>query len=135
MSQTLQRLLSASRRQKGFTQKEVAHFAGMTRENYASAENGRRKDPLSPEQASRLARLLDIPMISLLEAMGYSLDVPGFDNEEEVALVQAYRRLTPAEKRMLRAAAGLPSSPLVYQAAASRGLQIADRPGNPEASE
>lgn len=129
MAKSFGRLLAERRRAKGFTQKEVASFIGMTRENYSWMETGRRKEPLGPDQAKRLSRLLDLDMLTLLNAMGYGVECPGFENEEEVALVAAYRRLSPAQQRMLRAAAGLPSPQAPYSPGAQQLRRIVDRLG------
>jgi len=84
-------MLADARKKKGLTQDDMANALGMTRGNYGHVESGRRKDPLTPDQAETVARRLGINMLDLVIAMGYPVKCPGLEGEKEVALLQAYR--------------------------------------------
>lgn len=53
------RLIADARKARDLTQEEVAAVLGMTRANYSQIETGARKEVLSPEVATKLARLLN----------------------------------------------------------------------------
>jgi transcriptional regulator with XRE-family HTH domain len=99
----------------------------MSRENYSQLETGRRKEPLTPQQAKAISKLFGIPMLTLVNAMGYPVEVEGFENEEEVALLDRYRHLPPTLQQAVRAVAGLPLPPQVYEASPPALRRIADR--------
>lgn len=130
---TLGQMIAAHRRAHGFIQKEVAERVGMTRENYSQLETGRRKEPLTPQQAKAISRLLGIPMLGLVNAMGYPVEFEGIEDEEEVVLLKAYRRLTPDLKQAMRAIAALPGPWQTVEGPAQlRRLAETDRPDHPE---
>jgi transcriptional regulator with XRE-family HTH domain len=80
----------------------------MTRETYSQLETGRRKEPVTPDQAQRLSRLLEVSMVELVSAMGYELRFDGIEDEAEVALLGAYREASEPARLAARAALGLP---------------------------
>lgn len=84
-------LVAAARRARQLTQQEVAERIGMKRELYSQLETGRRKEPLSPQQAADIERHLGISMLSIVNAMGYRVVPPGFQNPREAALLEAFR--------------------------------------------
>lgn len=83
----------------------------MTRETYSQLETGRRKEPVTPDQAKKLSALLEISMAELVTAMGYELSFDGIEDEAEVALLQAYREASDPARLAARAALGLPAPP------------------------
>lgn len=101
-------LVAQQRRRLGLLQKDVAERVGMTRETYSQLETGRRKEPVTPDQAKRLSLLLEISMAELVTAMGYELSFDGVEDEAEVALLQAYREASVPSRLAARAALGLP---------------------------
>lgn len=103
------RMLGDRRKAKGLTQEDVAAILGISRSNYSLVETGKTKEVIDPERAIKLARLLEIDMLDLVIAMGYPIRLPGFEDEEEAAFLQAYRQLTRDQQRVLRAAVGLGS--------------------------
>lgn len=98
------KLLAERRRAKHLTQEDVAGVLGMTRANYGLIEGGKRKEVIDPDRAIKLARLLDIDMFQLVAAMGYPLRIPGSLTEYEAQLLENYRRLSPAQQQVIRAA-------------------------------
>lgn len=104
-------LVSQHRKRLGLLQKDVAERVGMTRETYSQLETGRRKEPVTPDQATKLSRLLEISMAELVTAMGYALAFDGVEDEAEVALLQAYREASDPARLAARAALGLPFPP------------------------
>ncbi len=104
------RLLAERRRARALTQEDVAAILGMTRANYSLLETGKQKSVIEPDRAVKLARLLDIDMLTLVQAMGYPVKIPGFPDNEEATFLQAYREHSPAQQAVLRAAVGLGSS-------------------------
>lgn len=99
------RLLAERRKFKNLTQEDVAAVLGMTRANYSQIETGKRKEVIDPDRAIKLSRLLDVDMFALVTLMGYPLRHPGQLTEDEVELLESYRRLSPAQQRVIRAAA------------------------------
>lgn len=100
-------ILKDARTRKRISQEEMARDLGMTRGNYGHMESGRRKEPLTPEQARIVARRLDIDMLELVTAMGYPVRVPEFENEQEARLLTAFRRLSPDAQLFLLRGLGL----------------------------
>jgi transcriptional regulator with XRE-family HTH domain len=71
------RLIADARKARDLTQEEVAAVLGMTRANYSQIETGARKEVLSPEVATKLARLLNLDMLILHKlAASHSPPVP-----------------------------------------------------------
>lgn len=122
-------LLASHRHAQGLSQQDVAERVKMSRENYSQLETGRRKEPPTPQQAIALSKLLQIPMLPFVNAMGYPVEAPGFEDEEEVAFLQAFRQLTPDQKKLLYAAVGLESPTELASPSTQRLRRIADRPG------
>lgn len=110
-------MIASHRVARGYLQKEVAERVGMTRENYVQVETGRRKEALTPQQAVAISKALDIPMLSLVSAMGYPVDCPGFEDEEEVRVLLAYRQADAMTREFLRRGLGLETEPPRHQAA------------------
>ena len=128
VTKRLGRILADQRRSKGFTQREVGDFIGLSREAISHIETGDRKEPLSPEQTHRLAKLLDLPVLTVVKEMGYQVEMPGFENDREVALVQAFRSFEPARQQMLLSAAGIPLPPPQYRLSPPALRRIAEGP-------
>ena len=99
--------LADRRKAKNLTQDDVAARLGMSRGNYGHFESGRRKVPLTVEQHRTLVRLLDLDGLELLTRQGFEARCPGFENQEEIAVLQAYRRLDPDGRRFLLRGLGL----------------------------
>jgi len=93
-------LLKEARERKGITQDEMARELRMTRGSYGHMETGRRK-ALTPEQARIVSRRLDIDMLTLVNAMGFRVNVPGFQNETEIELIREFRRLSPEAQLLI----------------------------------
>lgn len=74
----------------------------MSRGNYGHFESGRRKQALSVEQHRTLIRLLNVDGLDLLVKQGYDVRCPGFENQEEIQLIQRFREADPAVRRFLR---------------------------------
>lgn len=103
-------LIRERREVLGLRQEDVADQLNVDRSLVSQWERGDNKRPIATEDVNKLAAVLDLPVLSLVVALGYEVLCPGFENEEEVALVEAYRQLTPDQRTVLRAAAGLPSA-------------------------
>lgn len=103
-------LVARHRRRLDLLQKDVAERVGMTRETYSQLETGRRKEPVTPDQAKKLSALLEISMAEIVTAMGYELAFDGVEDEAEVALLQAYREASEPARLAARAALGLPAA-------------------------
>lgn len=73
----------------------------MARTNYGHVESGRRKDVLTPDQAREVARILEVNMIDLVTAMGYPVTAPGYRNETEMRLVEAFRGAAPSVQQLI----------------------------------
>lgn len=101
-------IIKAHREALGLIQDELAPKVGFTRENYSQLETGRRKEPLSPDQARAIERELGIPMIVLVNAMGYPVEMEGVRDEEEMALLLRLRELPPDVMQAVKAIAALP---------------------------
>lgn len=101
------RLLAEKRKARDLTQEEVAAVLGMTRANYSLLETGKRKDVLDPERAIKLAKLLQVDMLTLVNAMGYPVRVSGAESEDEIRLLQEFRNLEPSARRFLLRGLGL----------------------------
>lgn len=99
--------LADARKRKGLTQDEMAEALGMTRGNYGHMENGRRKDPLTPDQAITVSRRLGLNMLELVTAMGYPVECPGLEGEKEAALILRFRTASPDLRRFLLQGLGL----------------------------
>ena len=104
-------LISANRKARGLLQQEVADRIGMTRSLYSQLETGHRKEPLTPLQARAVSAFLGIPMLSLVNAMGYPVECPELQDAWEVALVEGYRRQDAETKRFLLRGLGIESDP------------------------
>lgn len=105
----LAKLIRDQRKAIGLDQQGLAERLNVKRETVSKMERGLMVYPLTPETTHDLSRHLGLSVFDLVRAMGYQVEMPGFVDEQEVALVEAYRRLTPAQQQVLRAAAGLPS--------------------------
>lgn len=100
-------LLRERRLAKHYTQDDMARFLGTTRANYAHWESGRRKDALTPDQAHTISRLLDIDMLTLVNAMGYDVKPTGLRDAKEAALLERFREQDPAMQRFLLRGLGI----------------------------
>src|SRR5688572_18136834 len=104
-------LVSQHRKRLDLLQKDVAERVGMTRETYSQLETGRRKEPVTPDQATKLSQLLESSMAELVTAVGYEGALDGIEDEAEVALLEAYRQASEPARLAARAALGLPFPP------------------------
>jgi len=128
-------ILREARQRQGISQEDMARDLGMTRGNYGHMESGRRKEPLTPDQARIVSRRLQIDMLRLVTAMGYPIRAPGFENEHEMRLLEAYRRASPELRRFLDQGLGLESNTHPPATSQSKHLRVADGPeGQYEAS-
>lgn len=100
-------LLRQRRLAKQLTQDDLARFLGTTRANYAHWESGRRKDVLTPDQAHTISRLLDIDMLTLINAMGYDVKPAGLRDAREAELLGAFREASPDVQRLLLRGLGI----------------------------
>jgi transcriptional regulator with XRE-family HTH domain len=96
--------LRRKRLERQLVQEEVAGVLGITRQRLSQIESGKADIVLDPERAGKVSRLLKIEMFDLVMAMGYPLRLPGSLSADEAALLENYRRLTPAQQRVIRAA-------------------------------
>lgn len=92
-------LLRMHRLALGLTQAEVADRIGMGRANYTHVENGRRKEPLTPQQVEAAERLLGISAWTMLRASGYPLKVPGGGDPNAAEWVDLLERLPPDDQK------------------------------------
>ena len=84
------------RKEKGFSQKELAEKAGTTYQQIQKLEKGERK--FSPEWQIRLAKALDCKPIDLMpEEFQASLTL----TKREEALIDNFRHLTPEQQDAL----------------------------------
>lgn len=67
----------------------------MTRGNYSQIETGKRKDVIDPEKAVKLCRLLEIDMLDLVIAMGYTVKTAGPTSRRAQAVAQAFDAASP----------------------------------------
>jgi transcriptional regulator with XRE-family HTH domain len=104
MPETIGGLLKRKRIERQLVQEEVAGVLGITRQRLSQIESGKADIVLDPERAGKVSRLLKIEMFDLVMAMGYQLRLPGSLSADEASLLENYRRLTPAQQRVIRAA-------------------------------
>lgn len=90
-------------------QEEIATALGMDRSMVGKWENGQFKRPVSAEDVNRLSELLNVPVIEFVLALGYDVRFEGIETEEEVELLEAYRRASEAQHLAVRGALLLPS--------------------------
>lgn len=88
-------LLAERRKARRLTQEEVASVLGMTRANYSLLETGKRKEVIGPDQAIKLARLLEIDMLDLVVAMGYPVRPGGTLSRRAEQVAQAFESASP----------------------------------------
>lgn len=103
----LGRVLLEHRKARELTQDDVASALGISRQRYGQIENGKEQVAFDPERAQKLARLLQIDMLQLCVAMGFPIRCPGFENDFEPVLLQAFRSASPAVQEHIRRGLGL----------------------------
>ena len=96
--------LTFYRKQKGYTQQQIADILGINRTTYTKYETSVTEPSI--EMLRHLSQLLDVDFNALLGMVLREKDVndekPETLSPEEVALVQAYRRLSPQQQEELR---------------------------------
>lgn len=94
-------LLRTRRQDAGLDTGELAKRIGVSREVLGKYERGERENPLDPDEANRLAaELRNVSVLEIVMAMGYQVAIAGFSSDE-LALVDQYRRLSPAARASL----------------------------------
>lgn len=84
---------------------ELASRIGISREVLGKYERGERIHPLDPEYANAIAaELKNLSVLEIVMAMGYQVAIAGF-TPDELALMDQYRRLSPAGQASLQAGA------------------------------
>ncbi len=98
--------LLRSRREAGeLDVSELAQRVGLSREVLGKYERGERINPIDPEYANAIAaELKNVSVLELVMAMGYQVSVAGLASDE-LALIDQYRRLSPASRAALQAGA------------------------------
>ena len=95
--------LTFYRKQKGYTQQQIADILGINRTTYTKYETSVTEPSI--EMLRHLSQLLDVDFNALLGMVLREKDVndekPETLSPEEVALVQAYRRLSPQQQEEL----------------------------------
>jgi hypothetical protein len=79
----------------------------MTRETYSQMETGRRKEPVTPQQAIALSALLGLSMFEIVSAMGFPLLFDGVDDEGAGVLLEAYLDVSDERRQIAQLALGL----------------------------
>ncbi|MGD9827097.1 MAG: helix-turn-helix domain-containing protein [Hyphomicrobiaceae bacterium] len=92
-------LVRDARRLRNLSQDELAEALKVSRMTVSQLERGRPKKPLDADFVNRLARVLDLPVVEMLAAMGYALDFDGLQDEREVTLLRLYRATPPPYQR------------------------------------
>jgi transcriptional regulator with XRE-family HTH domain len=122
-------LIAHRRKELGFSQLDLADRLHMKRETLSKIERGLLVYPLLPETTALVSSLLGIDQLFLVNAMGYRVQCPGLESEEEVALLDAYRRAPRDLQQGVRRLVGLPTPTILYPAPGSAEVRrIADRP-------
>lgn len=103
-------LVRVAREREGLTQADLAERLGIERTMVSQLELGRPKKPIEPTVVNRLATILNLSVLEMVIALGYDVRFDGIEDEEEVALLEAYRGSEPALKQASRAVLGLPGS-------------------------
>ena len=102
--------LTFYRKQKGYTQQQIADILGINRTTYTKYETSVTEPSI--ETLRHLSQLLDVDFNALLGMVMREKDVHDEKSEtlspEELALVQAYRRLSPQQQEELRRQLNLP---------------------------
>lgn len=75
--------------------------------SYASIEN--ETQLAKPEIINEIPKILPISVLALVRAMGFDVTFDGIQDEEEVALLEAFRAASVRERRAARAVLGLPA--------------------------
>lgn len=91
-------LVREARLNKRLTQTEVGDGLQLSREQISQIERGRPKKPLDPEHINTLARLLDLNVLDLVIALGYRVEVPGIEDEQQASLLRLFQA-APREVR------------------------------------
>ena len=102
--------LTFYRKQKGYTQQQIADILGINRTTYTKYETSVTEPSI--EMLQHLAKLLDVDFNALLGMTMRKKEVHDDKTEmisdEELALIQAYRRLSPQQQEELRKQLQLP---------------------------
>lgn len=91
-------LVREARLNKRLTQTEVAEGLSLSREQISQIERGRPKKPLDPEHINTFARLLGLNVLDLVIALGYHVEVPGIEDEQQASLLRLFQA-APREVR------------------------------------
>lgn len=120
---------------RAFTQAALAETVGVSRETISAIENGEIQTA-SPELAEGLERVLGISALEVVRAMGYQIAFEGIEDEEDVALLQAYRSASDERRDIARAALQLgPVPPSDGRLDGLRRLVATGRQGRRETQE
>lgn len=92
-------LVRDARLNKRLTQVEVAEGLSLSREQISQIERGRPKKPLDPEHINTFARILGLNVLDLVIALGYHVEMPGIEDEEQATLLRLYQA-APREVQM-----------------------------------
>lgn len=79
----------------------------MERKTYSNIETGRTKT-IKPKVAAALTEVLPVTGLQIVQALGYEVAFEGIRDEEEVALLEAFRLASDPARRAVRGALGLP---------------------------
>lgn len=88
---------------KTFTQRGLAEAVGVSRETIKALEAGDIVTP-SPDIVAGLSRVLKVPYVEIINAMGYAVTFDGIRDEEEVEILEAYRVAGDRDRRLARVA-------------------------------
>ena len=122
-------LIREMRERRDLTQDNIARELHIDRTMVARWERGQLKQAVAPQHVNALARVLSLSVLDLVLALGYDVRFEGIEDEEEVAILSAYRQLSLLEQRLIRAALALPGQRQTLQALESlRRLGDTGRP-------
>lgn len=94
-------LLKDARERADLSQEDIGQELGVDRSLVSQWERGDRKSPVSNEHVNRLSRLIRVPVLDLVLALGYDVRVPGIENEQQATVLRLYQEALPEVQRAI----------------------------------